>query len=268
MPNEEQTGVKVENQDAAGSGEPTPQTEEQKSEQSQQQQQQQDEMRTVPLSALKKVTEELKQLKEQNAALQAQMAFAGQAMGQQPNLGAPTPQGQQVGQVQQQQQSNPFEGLEDDEVLTVADAKKLLAQIPQQPAVDPNLYKEVQMLKLSVQEPQWQNVVQTYLPEMINNNPMLGQLIQMSPNPLEAALSVAKLNPRYVQAQQQNRQGLQQGSGDVLSQLDQLIANAQQQPASPDQFGGGSAINKADRFATMSDEEFDKHVQAVLAGKT
>jgi len=255
------TGVKEQTQDAAGSGEPTPQQDQQKP----QEQQQQKEMRTVPLSALKKVTEELKQLKEQNAALQAQMAFAQQMTGQQPNVGAPTPQMGQMPQQQPQQPVDPFEGLDDDEFLTVADAKKLLQAIPQQPAVDPNLYKEIQMLKLSVQEPQWQNIIQTYLPEMINQNPMLGQLIQMSPNPLEAALSVAKLNPRYVQAQQQS-QGVQQNT-DVLSQLDQLIANAQQQPASPEQFGGGSAIDKADRFATMSDEEFDKHVQAVLAGK-
>jgi len=234
------------------SGEPTPQNQGQGQEQGQQQQQQQAQNQgqgqQQEVDIIQQMREELEELKRQNAALQAQLAFFG---GQQP-VGEPTPQEQQ-GQPQ-----DPFEGLEDDDVLTVADVKKLMAQV-QRPAVDPNLYKEIQMLKLSVQEPNWQDIIKNYLPDMINSNPLLGQMIQNAPNPLEAALHIAKLNPRY-QQQQQQQQVPQQQSQQII---DQLI----NKPASPDQFGGGGGVSKADKIASMSDEEFDKYVQDVLSGK-
>ena len=133
-----------------------------------------------------------------------------------------------------------------------------MAQV-QKPAVDPNLYKEIQMLKLSVQEPKWQETIKNYLPDMINSNPLLGQMIQNAPNPLEAALHIAKLNPRY-QQQQQQQQAPQQQSQQIINQLIN-------KPASPDQFGGGGGVSKADKIVSMSDEEFDKYVQDVLSGK-
>jgi len=234
------------------SGEPTPQQQVQGQqqeqqgqvqgqEQAQQVQEQQQQQAQAPQDLLQQVTQELEQLKQQNAALQAQLAFFGQQAG-----GEPTPQ------IQQQ---DPFEGLEDDDVLTVADVKRLMAQV-QRPAVDPNLYKEIQMLKLSVQEPNWQDVIKNYLPDMINSNPLLGQMIQNAPNPLEAALHIAKLNPRY----QQQQQAPQQQSQQIINQLIN-------KPASPDQFGGGGGVSKADKIAAMSDEEFEKYVQDVLSGK-
>ena len=231
-------------------GEPTPQNQGQGQGQEQEQQvqgQEQQEQQQAPQDLLQQVTQELEQLKQQNAALQAQLAFFGQQPG-----GEPTPQMQQ-----EQPQQNPFEGLEDDDVLTVADVKKLMAQV-QKPAVDPNLYKEIQMLKLSVQEPKWQETIKNYLPDMINSNPLLGQMIQNAPNPLEAALHIAKLNPRYQQEQQQQQQ--QQAPQQIINQL-------MNKPASPDQFGGGGGVSKADKISAMSDEEFDKYVQEVLSGK-
>jgi hypothetical protein len=172
-------------------------------------------------------------------------------------------------QPQAQQPADPFTGMRDDDVLTVADVKKIVERLPSAspaPTVDDNLRLTVMRLEMAQADPQYETTIRTYLPEVLASDPTLRTVIAASPNPLKTALTLARANPKYIiarSAQQQPAQGAQ------LSPLDQLsvILNNLEKPGNPGQFGGAAVgAGNAGRYAAMSDAEFDAHVKSVKGG--
>jgi len=222
---------------------------------------------TVPLHVVEAVRKELTETKAGKAGLEARLSQleAMQSMGgmvqQRPIANAPAQPAPDV---------DPFKdaGLEDDDLVDTATLRKIVATMRPGAGQDTEpLRAEISKLQLQVTDPQYEQTIRTYLPEMITANPMLRELITRSPNPLMSALTMARMSPRYIQEQQAkaNANAGPTPPPDPLGELQRIIDNATK-PGSPGSMGGGGAVSGYDRFRTMGDAEFDAEVQRVLGG--
>ena len=218
---------------------------------------------TVPLSVVEAVRRELSDAKASKAEIEAKLTQI-QAMQQ---VGGFQP-AQQAQPSQPAQPEDPLGGMEDDELVNAKDIRKILKAVQGNPndfrqAIEP-LRAEVAKIQLQAMDPNYEQTIRTYLPDMITANPMLREMIVRAPNPLVAALGIARISPRYVQAQQAVKPGeLPAPPPDILSDLQKIIENATR-PGTPGSMGGGGAISGNDRFRNMNDTDFDAEVNRVL----
>jgi hypothetical protein len=239
----------------------------------------------VPLTVVEALRDELKQIKTQNDDLQNQVSLyrANQSFAppvQQPAAAPPAADSQS-------DLESAVDGLGDTDVITGKELRKLIGALKtsaqtstNSPAVEQRLAK----MEVALMDPQYETTIRNYLPSMVNSNPGLINMIQSSPNPLLAALTYARLNPQFIAAGNQQAAPAAPADpatgpaangtnpavpinpqGNILDQIDAIIANSNK-PGAPDQVGGQGAISEAGRYATMSDEEFDKHVNKVVSG--
>jgi len=214
-----------------------------------------EETTTVPLAALKKLREELQTVKEQNTLYQTQLGLARNMPAQ------PAAQPQTAAQPDQE---DFFADMDDDDVMTVADAKKIMKNLPKGGGSEIEQVRgELTKIQLYQQDPDYENTIRNYLPEVVNSNPAIVQTIQQSPNPLLCALTFAKMNPRYQSLNQQ--QGGAQAGETLLDQINRIIENAEK-PGSASQVSGSGAISGASRFKDMTPAQIEEHKNKVIAG--
>ena len=224
----------------------------------------------IPLNVVTALRDEVQTRNNTISELQAQVEqfklmqqMGGQRPGQQP----------QEQQAQDQQPDDPLSGMRDDDIVSVQDVRKILSTLQTQAPPTAEFEKMIQplsheMAKIQVQmrDPDYETTIKTHLPEMINSNPAIRGMIEHAPNKLLAALSIAQMNPKFQQAQQQAPgQEQQQQQPDILSDLQKIIENAAQ-PGTPASQGGSGAMQGYDRFKNMDDKDFDAEVQRVLSG--
>lgn len=217
----------------------------------------------VPLSVVEAVRKELSEAKASKTEIEAklnqiqamqQFAPAQPVQPSQPSAAQPAPE----------PPKDPFEGMDDEELISVKDIRKLSETFkPDVSQAIAPLKAEIAKIQLQATDPNYEQTIRTYLPEMIAANPMLRDMITRSPNPIVAALGVSRMNPRYVQAA---GGGITPApSPDPLTALQRIIENATR-PGAPGSMGGGGAFSGNDRFRNMNDAEFDAEVNRVLAG--
>lgn len=111
------------------------------------------------------------------------------------------------------------------------------------------------------QHQDWNNMVTQHVPKLTSKNPIFAEMIQKVSNPYEAAYLLAELNARASsQTVPQPSPPYQQNYGNGQ----RAIENAQK-PRSLATVGGGSSLNGADYYASMSDEDFMKIAARNLA---
>lgn len=187
------------------------------------------EAKTVPLSVVQSVREELKNARDQAALYRRQLDLVR-------NHPASTP--------------GVLDGMAEDAPLTVGEARKALqGQAHQIEAL-------ASQLSFAVANPGFAKTIKEHLPQVLKSNPGLMDVIRYSGNPLAAAYSIARLSP--------SMQGGAQG--DVASQMQRILANSEK-PGSASAAAGGSGISAASRIAKMSDAEFSAYKEQVKAGK-
>lgn len=233
-----------------------PQGEQAGEEQQQPQQGQQTQEQTVPVSAIQAIRQENQQLKNQ-LAYQQMVAMQGN---QQPQA----PQQNQQPVQQQQTSKDPFEGFDDDDVVTVADVKKALA-VQQQPAQVPPQQSQqgfqqgqpdMRELQMQVSYPDYNELITNELPTILQQNPYLGNVIQGSENPYLTAYTLAK-------SMSSSQGGNQQQQG---QQAQQIVNNLQKPGTAGGASAGGGGISHADYYAQLSDEDFEKEVARAKRG--
>lgn len=144
----------------------------------------------------------------------------------------------------QQSQSRPepkdeMDNLSDDDVLTVGEAKKFLSKIDRQHQMS------IQELKMVQKNPDYQDVVSKYLPEVLKTNPGLRNTLQQTQD-FELAYYLAK-----------NSEGYKSSNRKVKKNADaeRIVQNAQQ-VGSLGSIGSNSPVNQAKRYRDMSDADF------------
>jgi hypothetical protein len=164
--------------------------------------------------------------------------------------------------------TDPLDGMDDDELVNVKDIRKIIQTVKQDNSSVAPLKADFAKLQLHVMDPNYETTIRNYLPEMVTVNPMLKGMIMRAENPLAAALAVARMSPKFIQAMEAAKAGGTAPSPpkDILSDLQRIIENAAKPGAPGAMGGGGGAVAGNDRFRTMNDADFDNEVQRVLSG--
>ncbi|MFX0200993.1 MAG: hypothetical protein ACFFCW_33150 [Candidatus Hodarchaeota archaeon] len=189
---------------------------------------------------------EVQELKNQNQLLQDQLELyrANVSMGQ-----------TQERRTETQAKDDAFGGMEDEDVLTVADAKKIFG------AKEAQFSEGLSEMRMAVLFPDYRNIVTQHLPNVLKNNPTLATALK---DPVKyrhlIAYELAKTDPEFTKT----TTGSQEEKGGE-SEADRIIKNAQKTKSVSQAGGGGGGLSKLEMYATMSDEDFEKEIAKVKA---
>ncbi len=188
------------------------------------------EARQVPLEALQaerserqKVQDELSIMRDHVSLLQASQ-----------NQNRPKPK-------------DDFDGMTDDDVLTVGEFKKAIGNKEKQ------YQSSIQELRMTQTYPDYQETVTKYLPEVLKQNPGLRNTLENSQD-FELAYYLAKNCDLYKTDHKKVKQN---------ADAERIVQNANR-AGSLSSVGQTSPINEARRFKDMSDADFKKTVQKNL----
>lgn len=147
----------------------------------------------------------------------------------------------------QAQAKDDFDGLSEDDVLTVKDLKRALGEKEKQ------FQMSIQELRMTQKYPDYQQIVTQYLPDVLKQNPGLRESLSKSQD-YELAYYLAKNSDAYKS---------QSKSAKKNADAERIVQNANR-AGSLSSVGQTSPISEAKRFKDMSDDEFKKTVQKNL----
>jgi len=185
--------------------------------------------KTVPLEALQAVRGENKELKDRILAMEQQFSLYRAN----PQQGG-TQGGEQEGKRGGGAESEVLAGMEDDDPITVADAKKLVA------SVEETVGQLLSSFTVQTQRPDFNEVIQNHLPKV-------------SKNPHLLAYELGKSDPEY---QKKVAEAAQAGAT-------QKIEENLGKPGSASAAAGGGGLSKADEYENLSDDELEERIQKV-----
>jgi hypothetical protein len=178
----------------------------------------------VPVTALQAERRERQQLQENLKLLQDHVSLL------------------QAQQHPKQAEADPLSSLSDNDVLTVGEAKKFIQNFSREQKL------AVEELKISQANPDYNEVVKKYLPDVLKNDPELKDVIMNAPNPYKAAYHLAKRSDAYLQDQR-----VSQRSPEAQKAVQNLA-----RPGNLSAVGHGSAGVPGTSYKTMSDADFMK----------
>lgn len=185
----------------------------------------------VPLSALQSEREQRQQLQEELRMIKDHLALVESNQHRQ---SAPPPKDE-------------FDGVDDSDVLTYGEAKKLLSKVQK------TYQGSVEELKMTQKYPDYQEVIQRYLPEVLKTNPALRRSLEQTQD-YELAYHLAK-----------NSDSFKEKNKKVKKSLDaQRIVENSAAAGSLSSLGATSPISQAKRFKDMKDDEFRELVNRNL----
>lgn len=179
--------------------------------------------RQVPLMALESERSKRQQLEEENRMMKDHFALL-----QSNNRQAPP-----------QPSRDEFDGLDDSDVLTVADFKKLSSKMANQ------FNMTLEEVKMSQKNPDYQEVISKYLPEVLNQNPSLKASLQKSQD-YDLAYYLAKNSESYKAQHKKSK---------VNADAERIIKNSSQ-AGTLSSMGSSTPVGQAKRYKDLSDDEF------------
>lgn len=198
------------------------------------------EPKMVPLEALEKIRSELKDLKDENVNLRRNVQTYSDHFEMLKNQ-----------YTQSKPQQDEFSGMQDDEFLTVGQAKKLAEQMQkynqQMVAQTQQSTAELQMMAAA---PDYKEVIEKYLPLAIEEDPDLKSEIQNSANPYKYAYKMAKRSSAYMKDSAKKN----------LSPQSQKVLDNYTKPQSLSAVGTNAPVTGVGKYKSMSNEDFRKLV--------
>ena len=149
----------------------------------------------------------------------------------------------QVNQSQTAPKKDDFEGLEDGDVMTVGEFKKLSSGMANQ------FNMTIEELKMAQKNPDYQEVITKYLPDVLKQNPGLQNTLKKTQD-YELAYYLAKNSDTYRSENKRSKK-----SADA-----QRIVENSQKAGSLSSTGSTSPISQAKRYKDMSDDDFKQVV--------
>jgi len=135
----------------------------------------------------------------------------------------------------------PMDSMSDDDVLTVGEDKRYLSKMNQQTQMS------IQELKMTQQNPDYNDVVTKYLPEILKNNPKLRKTL-VDTQDYELAYYLAKNSDAYKSSNKKERKN---------ADAERIVQNSQN-VGSLSSVGSASTMNTARKYKDMSDADFQK----------
>ena len=179
--------------------------------------------KTVPLSALEAERSKRQQMEEENRLYREHLALM---------------QANQRRQTDAPQQKAEAE-VDDSDVMTYGEFKKHAERLTGQ------FQMTLEELKTAQKHPDYQEVVTTFLPELLKTNPELGESLRKTQD-YELAYYLAKTSDGYKKAK-----GTTQRSSDA----ERIIKNAESS-GSLSSLGASTPVSQARRYKDMSDADF------------
>jgi hypothetical protein len=153
--------------------------------------------------------------------------------------------------------NDPFSGREEDDVITVAEMRRIMSQMSSQ------IGGSLGEARLAADKPDYTEVVQTHLPNYLQSNPEMIQVLRSLPPHSRPGLAYlfGTLDPNY-QAKKNQAKLAKETSGDAT----RIAANK----AKPNMAGkgGGSPLSRAGHYETMDDAELERTISQVKMGSS
>jgi hypothetical protein len=143
----------------------------------------------------------------------------------------------------QQAAKDDFEGLEDGDVMTIGEFKKLTGSMAS------GFKMTIEELKMAQKNPDYQNVITKYLPEILKTNPGLKNTLQKTQD-YELAYYLAKNSDAYRKENKAIKKS---------ADAQRIVANSQK-ASSLSSTGPTSPVSQAKRYSSMTDSEFMQEV--------
>lgn len=178
----------------------------------------------VPVSALQAERRERQALQDQFQMLQDHVNLM------KANPPEPTPPQQE------------YDGMSDDDVLTVGEAKKFMSKLQQ------NYQASVEEIRVQQKYSDYDTVVSKYLPDVIAKNPALKSTLQNDANRYELAYFLAKNSDSYREANKEVKKS---------AEAQRIVENGQK-AGSLSSVGSTVPQSPMSSIKHMSDEEFMK----------
>ena len=186
------------------------------------------ESRMVPLDALEAEREQRQKLQEEVRVMKDHMSLM------QASQNRPPPKDE-------------YDGLRDDDVLTVGEYKKLMNQKERQYSMT------IDELRMTQKYPDYQDVIAKHLPDVIKTNPGLKRNLEQTQD-YELAYYLAKNSDSFKTANKSKKKS---------DEAERILQNTQQ-AGSLSSMGAPTPINTAQRYKSMSDTDFAAEVQKNL----
>lgn len=132
-----------------------------------------------------------------------------------------------------------FEGLEDGDVMTIGEFKKLTNSMSNQ------FKMSIEELKMAQKNPDYQEVITKYLPDVLKQNPGLQSTLQKTQD-YELAYYLARNSDTYRKNNKKSKQS---------ADAQRLVENSQK-AGSLSSMGSTSPISQAKRYKDMPEKEF------------
>lgn len=139
-------------------------------------------------------------------------------------------------------------GLQEDDVLTVGEAKKYISSLQN------NYEMSIEELRMQQRHADYNEVVSNYLPDVLKEDPELQEDIKRAKNPYKLAYKLAKQSDRYRQ------ESLKQNKSE---KAERILKNSERS-GSLSSVGSTTPANTSKPWKEMTDAEFQKHVSRNL----
>lgn len=140
----------------------------------------------------------------------------------------------------QAKQPAAFDTLEDDDILTVGQAKKQLE------AMQRSMREQTEELRMSTAHQDYNEVITKWLPEAIKENPKIADWIKSSNSPYEQAYYYAKRSDAFLKEKVAN----------TRSPAAQKVQENMSRPGNLSSMGSNSAVSQPSMWREMSDADF------------
>ena len=149
-------------------------------------------------------------------------------------------------------QKKAFEGMQDDDVPSVAEIRKEWSHLENERKQQESNY-QARLEELQVQQmyPDYAEVIEKFALPLVKQKPHIAEGIQGASNKALMAYEIGKMAQQMQQAQAQ-------AQPPVRSESAKRIVENSKKPGTLSQAGGQAALSQADYFASMSDKEFIK----------
>ena len=183
----------------------------------------------VPLSALQSERAKRQQMEDELRMIKDHLALS------------------QVKQSQPTQKKDDFEGLDDGDVMTVGEFKKLSSGMANK------FQMTIEELKMAQKHPDYQEVITKYLPDVLKKNPGLQSTLQKTQD-YELAYYLAKNSDEFRGENKRTKK-----SADA-----QRIVENSQRAGTLSSMGSTSPVSQAKKYKDMSDSDFMQEVRKNL----
>lgn len=186
------------------------------------------------------LTGKLEQVRDQNSLYKTQLTVLQSGRGPRPT---------------ETDDHDPFSGREDDDVITVAEMRRIVSQMTS------HIGGSLEEARLAANKSDYAEVVKNHLPNYLQSNPEMIRVLRSLPPVVRPGLAYlfGTLDPNY-QAKKNQAKLATETSGDAA----RIAANK----AKPNMAGkgGGSPLAKASLYESMDDAELERTIAKVKMG--